>query len=106
MKYDCDSCGACCSGSLIVEAEWLDAVREPRLLDGDVAGRRISLDTLEEDGRCIILACGKSCTFLSDNRCSIYPTRPNGCVAFQAGDEQCQEVRRDRGLPPLQPNPD
>lgn len=104
MKYQCDSCGVCCSGVLMVEAEWLDARREPRLLDADVSGKRFSLDVLEEDGRCVILAATKPCPFLgSDNRCSIYPTRPNSCVAFEAGSEQCQEVRRERGLASIQP---
>lgn len=29
----------------------------------------------------------------SGNQCVIYPTRPNCCVALQAGDEQCQGAR-------------
>lgn len=105
MKYECDACGACCSGLLIVDAEWLDAVREPRLLDADVSNVRISLDVLaDDDGHCIILAATKPCRFLApDKHCDIYATRPNCCVAFEAGSEQCQEVRKERGLPPLQP---
>jgi hypothetical protein len=35
--------------------------------------------------------------------CGIYLTRPNCCVAMQAGGNQCQESRRMVGLEPLQP---
>lgn len=106
MKYECDRCGACCSGRLIVEAEWLDAVREPKVLTADVSGKRFALEVLEEEGKCVVLAASKPCCFLGpDNRCGIYPTRPNTCVAFQAGDEQCQEARREHGLPALEPKP-
>ena len=33
--YQCDRCGACCQGHLIVEADDLDVLREPRLIDVD-----------------------------------------------------------------------
>lgn len=102
--YECDLCGACCRGTLIVEAYYLDALREPRILDADVTGRKPALDDLDDESRCVLLACGLPCRFLSaDGRCTIYPTRPNTCVGFEAGDEQCQEARTKLGLPPLQP---
>ena len=109
VRYECDKCGACCK-RLIVEADDIDLMREPQLLYADrdfVAnyGPDEALEALQEDfGRCLIIACGKQCVFLEDNRCSIYPTRPNVCVALQAGDEQCQEVRQLEGLPPLPPS--
>ena len=105
--YECDGCGACCKGTLIVEANYLDVLREPRLLGADVTGRRTTIAELaEDDGRCILLAANKPCQFLSpEGRCTIYPTRPNVCVEMQAGDEQCQDARRRVGLPPLQPVP-
>jgi Fe-S-cluster containining protein len=104
MKYECDLCGICCQGTLIVEAFHLDAIREPRLLDADVTGKTRPLDDLTDDDRCIILAANIPCKFLgSDNRCTIYPTRPNVCVGMEAGDEQCREARESCGLPPLQP---
>ncbi|OAI40710.1 hypothetical protein AYO40_04450 [Planctomycetaceae bacterium SCGC AG-212-D15] len=82
----------------------MDALREPKLLDADVSGRRFPLDMLEKEGRCIVLAANHPCRFLGpDNHCGIYPTRPNACVAFQAGDEQCQEARREKALPSLLP---
>ena len=104
MKYECDHCGACCQGVLIVEAFYLDAIREPRILDADVSGQRRAIDDLSDDDRCVLLAAGHPCRFLGgDNRCTIYPTRPNVCVGMEAGEEQCQEARGRRGLPPLQP---
>ncbi len=104
-RYECDLCGACCRGTLIVEAYSLDALREPRILGADVTGRRPTLDELaDDDGRCILLAANQACRFLSpDGRCTIYPTRPNNCVGMEAGDEQCQQARSRLGLPPLQP---
>jgi len=103
-RYECDPCGACCRGTLIVEAYHLDALREPRILDADVSGRHPTMDELSDDSRCIVLAANRPCQFLSaDGRCAIYPTRPNVCVAMQAGDEQCQEARCQLGLPPLKP---
>lgn len=110
-KFECDKCGACCKGSLIVEAEELDVLREPRIVGADPYYRDKSVEQvlvqLQADiGRVVLLACGKPCSFLGqDNQCTIYPTRPNCCVALQAGDEQCQEARADAGLQPLLPIP-
>ena len=106
--YECDLCGACCKGSLIVEADDLDVLREPRLIDVDRHHRGKSVEQMvheiQTEWMAIILACGSECPFLGqDNRCGIYPTRPNCCVGLQAGDEQCQEARAEQGLPPLQP---
>lgn len=50
--------------------------------------------------------CGANmpCKMLgSDNRCTVYPTRPNVCVGFRAGDEQCQGARRMAVLSELLP---
>lgn len=111
--YDCDKCGACCKGTLLVEAFDLDAIREPRLLGADIGtwarGKThdVLMAELEQDGRCLIIAGGgHACRFLQgDNACGIYPTRPNECVAMEAGDEQCQMAREEVGLPPLEPRP-
>ena len=110
-RYECDCCGACCR-HLIVQAEWLDVAREPRLIQVDRHYAHLSLhealDKLEEPGRAVTLACGPDhpCQFLGeDHRCTIYPTRPNDCVDMQAGDEQCQMARQRAGLPPLEPLP-
>ena len=106
-RYECDCCGACCQGRLIVLAEQLDLLREPRLLSADDHRSDWSLEQalsdLDDPGRCLLIAGPNSCQFLNcENRCTIYPTRPIDCVAMQAGDEQCQEARRAAGLPRLQ----
>jgi Fe-S-cluster containining protein len=75
-----------------------------RLLDGD------GTITYESDwDREYGLACGKTspCKLLGpDDLCTIYRTRPNACVAFQVGDEQCQMARGSMGLAPLMPMPE
>jgi Fe-S-cluster containining protein len=108
VRYECDQCGACCRGHLIVEADLLDFLREPRLAEADPSYARLSAaevrTQLEDDSRCLVISCGKPCKLLGDDqRCKIYATRPNGCVAMEAGDEQCQHARSAAGLPPLEP---
>ena len=107
-RFECDKCGACCQGSLIVEADDLDVMREPRLIVGDKSQGDRSVEQvireIQTEGKTVLLACGSPCTFLDSNRlCSIYPMRPNCCVAMQAGDEQCQQAREAAGLSPLLP---
>ncbi len=104
LRYECDSCGLCCR-KLIVEAETLDVLREPRiaaeckLLDGKGTIPLIDaawmLAPQDSDNH--------ACTFLCENRCSIYPTRPNVCVSFEAGSAKCQQLRKDDGRKPLKP---
>lgn len=105
MIYECDKCGACCR-HLLVEVDALDVLREPRLLDAQQGLKRMSLPLLlEDEDRCLIIAGpGQPCQFLgTDNHCQIYPTRPNICVGALAGEESCQQARREAGLPPLEP---
>jgi Fe-S-cluster containining protein len=109
-QFTCDQCGACCRGTLIVEADDLDYLREPKLAQADPYYTSLKpqevLDKLTaEFGTALIIACGQDrpCPFLSaDATCSIYPTRPNACVGMQAGDEQCQQARLELGLEKLQ----
>ena len=108
-RYECDQCGACCKGTFIVEADYLDVRREPRLLELQVGSYRVTRRELEEEEKVALLACGTDnpCRYLGpDNRCTIYPTRPNACVAFEAGSQKCQNARAELGigsLPPLLP---
>lgn len=115
-QYQCDECGACCAYP-IIEIEYVDALREPRL-------REVSRPFSIPEGMCLTdeddepieitdpfqvgasLAVGRKnpCPLLgADKRCTIYPTRPTCCVAFQAGSRLCQESREAHGLPPLLP---
>ena len=106
--FECDCCGACCQGHLIVEAYELDLLREPRLLTADpyYAGRSLedALQILADDSRCLSIAANRPCPLLgADCHCTIYPTRPNTCVAMEAGSDECQYAREAAGLEPLQP---
>lgn len=87
---------------LLVEVDPLDVLREPRINDVvPIRGRKHNLPVLD----CTWLLAGhQACPFLeSDKRCGIYATRPNVCVAFAAGSEKCQELRKDHGMPELIP---
>ena len=106
---NCDQCGACCKGHLIVGAYDLDVLREPHLAAADIGEwtREMSYQTmmaeLEQDGKCLVIAAGDQCKFLrGNNLCAIHPTRPNVCVALQPGSDQCREARGAEGLPPLE----
>jgi Fe-S-cluster containining protein len=106
-KYVCDQSGACCKGHVMVECDELDVLREPRLIDVDPHHRGKTVHQMvyeiQTEWKAVMLVIGKPCPFLAENKCSIYPTRPNCCVGMQAGDEQCQQCRATEGLPPLLP---
>jgi Fe-S-cluster containining protein len=105
-RYECDQCGACCKGTMVVEADYLDTRREPRLLIAQVGLYKVNQRELEEEEKIVLLACGldKPCRFLNaDGRCTIYPTRPTVCVALDPGSHQCQEARAELGLGSLSP---
>lgn len=97
--YECDKCGACCK-VLLVEADWLDGQREPRLYD--LAGPNTTEEDLRSGEHCLFLwdPDTRACPYLDGetHHCGIYPTRPNCCVAVQAGDAKCQQARRLQGL--------
>lgn len=96
-NFECDKCGACCS--MLVEAKYYDAIREPKLyqLVPDMKPAE-----LRQDGRCIILWDKKThaCPFLcgETKHCTIYPTRPVECVLVEPGDAKCQQARVMKGL--------
>ena len=106
-RVTCYRCGACCK-HLLVEADLIDVLREPRLPEAQphYCGRAIDdvLEELEDEFKVVLLNGAEGCAFLAaDNSCSIYPTRPNACVAMAPGDDQCQESRNCEGLSPLKP---
>jgi Fe-S-cluster containining protein len=94
---------------VIVEAYDIDVMREPKLVSADerYSGYAVTevLDQLRDDVGCVVvIACGRPCRFLEENRCTIYPTRPNACVVMPAGEDECQRARRGEGLLPLVPS--
>jgi len=95
----CDGCGLCCQ-HLLVEANAVDVLREPRIEAERPLGKRaVSLSLLDA---CWILAGPGPCPFLNaEKRCDIYATRPGTCVAFVPGSQQCQRLRGEHGLPKL-----
>jgi len=114
--FECDRCGACCR-ELIIEIEYVDIIREPRLREVTKPFRvPEGMQIVDDDDEPIAnpdpymaganLACGRKhpCPMLGpDNLCTIYPTRPTVCVAHEAGGSQCQQARGMAGLPPLAP---
>jgi Fe-S-cluster containining protein len=105
VTYECDLCGACCR-QLAVEAYAADVMREPKLAAGQRMPYARFIEYLRADAeRCLVLTSGGPCLFLEGNRCSIHATRPNACVAVQAGDHQCRQARAQEALPPLAPKP-
>jgi Fe-S-cluster containining protein len=100
-RPECDHCGACCN-KLIVEIGHIDVVREPKLLA--VSEPLEGMPGGGEWDKQYLLAAGlpgKGCRMHQGGRCSIYPTRPNACVAFEPGTPECQNARYIAELPPL-----
>ena len=105
-RYECDECGACCR-HLIVEIEWYDITREPRLVGNCMPFKNYGKEipqAIPGHGAGATLVGSDPCPFLgSDNRCGIYPSRPHVCLTFPAGGKQCQDARKSAGLEPLKP---
>lgn len=102
--FECDRCGACCR-SLIVEADYLDCLREPKLF---TINPGLTRKHIEQGGVVVLLdPATMECPLLgtttgTDGKettyCQIHPTRPNECVAVEAGDAKCQQARAMKGL--------
>lgn len=78
-RKECQQCGECCRKTMI-DIQELDILREPKLAAAVLGEIR------DDPGRLIFET---PCRFLDGNRCSIYPTRPNICVAHVPGTNQC-----------------
>ncbi len=93
IHLDCLACGACCHEANVVldEADlkrFRDAGRKDLLSKAYLkrADGRITL-RFAPDGRCQNLG--------RDNKCAIYPIRPDNCSAFVVGSEACLAARED-----------
>ena len=96
----CNRCGACCRTFPIFASE---AAAEGELRIRDEA---LALEPwLVTEGRAYRLhplPFHETCCFLdAENRCDIYPTRPQVCRTFTPGEWQCRAARERLGLPPL-----
>jgi len=101
-RQGCQRCAACCQHT-VVEADFLDALREPR-----IAAEGVLLDghgtvPPDEASWCLNPPIFEPCVFLKGGDCTIYPTRPNACVAFEPGSDACCRARAAAGLLPLRP---
>ena len=79
-KRECQKCGECCRHTFINDIYELDILREPKLATAVIGEIR------DEPGRFMLES---PCPFLQENRCSIYLTRPNICVAHVPGTNEC-----------------
>lgn len=106
MKPECQQCGSCCRGFLLVEAGYVDVLREPQLLKVAHDPFHLLPPIAEWDDagdKYAVLACGleRPCQLLRDNECSIYLTRPTACADFQPGSNPCTRARQLYKLPQL-----
>jgi uncharacterized protein len=93
IHLDCLACGACCheANVLLDEADfdrWREAGRRDLLGRAYIkrAGGKVTL-RFAPSGRCQNLG--------RDNKCAIYPIRPDNCSAFVVGSEACLAARED-----------
>jgi hypothetical protein len=93
ITLDCLECGACCKDNR-VEIEEVDVERFEKAGRGELAKPPYAK---RDDGKLIlVLRRDKRCKHLaSDNRCDIYPIRPDACSTFPAGSECCLSAREE-----------
>ena len=84
----CEKCGRCCK-ELKLEIVELDLIREPKLRAVAIRLKEPNEDKNNPFDKTYILP--NPCPFQDDNKCKIYPTRPNICVVF--GDKCLNEVK-------------
>jgi uncharacterized protein len=94
IALDCLECGACCHEANVL----LDA---PDFARFRAAGRSDLIDKAyikrSRDGKVTLrFAEGGRCQNLErDNKCAIYPIRPDNCRVFVVGSEACLAARED-----------
>lgn len=85
MTLDCQTCGACCLGRVLVGNDPI-----PAALERAREGRFL----LPSNGRCAALA-GKVGYKV---RCTVYADRPRKCHMFQAATPECLTKRQEAGI--------
>ena len=75
----CQRCGRCCTVGWVQDIFEIDLVREPRLRPHVMPVERLEE---HEQPRYFLQS---PCPFVVKGGCSIYPTRPNICVAYESG---------------------
>lgn len=74
--FKCNKCGRCCR-ELKLEIMEIDLIREPRLRAASI---KMPIGSENPFEQAYILP--NPCPFQIDNKCMIYDTRPNICVAY------------------------
>ncbi len=105
VAFDCLECGACCRDNEVLLYDD-DARRLVRGGRADVT--KPPYARRRKDGKLVLtlLPATKACHHLADdNKCGIYPLRPDSCSQFPMGSECCMFAREDElqlydGLPP------
>ena len=102
MRLDCLACGACCVDNEVT-LEKKDVARFVAAGRADLAKPPYAR---RKDGKTVlVLRKDKRCRHLGrDNKCAIYPIRPEACSTFPAGSECCLFSREEElgivdGLP-------
>jgi Fe-S-cluster containining protein len=102
-QYDCQTCGACCvdttgtHGYVRLTGREADSFRRLGLPVVEEPGESFLGTQRDADGRDVCAALGG--TVAGPCSCSVYPSRPWVCRAFEAGGMACREARRTVGLP-------
>lgn len=93
LELDCLECGACCKDNR-VELEDGDVARFEQGGRGDLARPPFAR---RDDGKLVlVLRKDKCCKHLGgDNRCAIYPIRPDACSTFPPASECCLSAREE-----------
>jgi Fe-S-cluster containining protein len=93
IDLDCLECGACCRANR-VELEPQDLARFDAAGRGELA--RAPYARRDNGSIVLVLRRDKNCKHLhDDNKCGIYPIRPDACSTFPAGSECCLSSREE-----------
>jgi hypothetical protein len=93
VELDCLACGSCCRDNR-VELDDVDVARFEQAGRGDLA--RAPYARRDDGAIILVLRKDKRCKHLADdNKCGIYPIRPDACSTFPVGSECCLSSREE-----------
>ncbi len=112
MRFDCQSCGACCCNTAKNMAEGSRAYVEVEPGDELYKSHRELLKTMSVRISAGTFGGGTYLKLVGDEQrcvnlegdigegvgCAIYKLRPSGCRRVEAGDAECLRARRHHGL--------
>jgi hypothetical protein len=80
---DCTQCANCCRYSIVsVRAAEVARIAACLGIDEEAVVRQFTTRDAESPRARTLLSGKRGCVFLKDNRCSIYPARPEACRNF------------------------